>query len=143
MFLFSWPGDESHTSDLWSCYKKLDLFGLKECQDIIVLQKLCPSDSNTTEHWNFFNCFLAALWPALGHYVGDILIHPMLIITFLHFQSKGHGVLGYSQKHFMGENSIFSSRNQLVGYFCAASGRTIGLVIPVDLMITWDMHTIT
>ena len=38
----------------------------------------------------FFNCYLVAPWPALGHYRGDSLTHLMLITAVLHFQPKGH-----------------------------------------------------
>ena len=40
----------------------------------------------------FFNCYLAAPWPTLGHYRGDSLTHPMLITAgfFLHFRPEGH-----------------------------------------------------
>ena len=39
----------------------------------------------------FFNCYLAAPRPTLGHYRGDSLTHPMLITAFfLHFRPEGH-----------------------------------------------------
>ena len=38
----------------------------------------------------FFNCYLAAPRPTLGHFWGDNLTHPMLITAFLHFRAEGH-----------------------------------------------------
>ena len=38
---------------------------------------------------NFFNCYLAAPWPTLGHSQGDSLTDPMLIIAFCLFQPEG------------------------------------------------------
>ena len=56
-----------------------------------------PCQAVHTNHWKtallfiFFNCYLAAPRPTLGHYQGDSLTHPMLIIAFfLHFQPEGH-----------------------------------------------------
>ena len=39
---------------------------------------------------NFFNSYLAAWWPILGHYYGDNLTDPMLITAFFWVQPKGH-----------------------------------------------------
>ena len=41
----------------------------------------------------FFNCYLAAPWPTLGHYRGDSLTHPMLITAFYIFNPKVTGSL--------------------------------------------------
>ena len=41
----------------------------------------------------FFNCYLAAPRPALGHYRGGSLIHPMLITLFYIFDQKVTGSL--------------------------------------------------
>ena len=41
----------------------------------------------------FFNCYLAAPRPALGHYRGGSLIHPMLITVFYIFDPKVTGSL--------------------------------------------------
>ena len=41
----------------------------------------------------FFNCYLAAPWPTLGHYRGDSLTHPMLITAFYIFDLKVTGSL--------------------------------------------------
>ena len=41
----------------------------------------------------FFNCYLAAPWPNLGHYRGDSLTHPMLITVFYIFDPKVTGSL--------------------------------------------------
>ena len=38
----------------------------------------------------FFNCYLAAPWPTLGHSQGDRLTNPMLITVFELFRPKGH-----------------------------------------------------
>ena len=38
----------------------------------------------------FFNCYLAAPQPALGHYRGGSLTHPMLITCVLHIKPEGH-----------------------------------------------------
>ena len=38
----------------------------------------------------FFNFSLAVAWPAMDHYQRNRLTNPMLIITFLQFQHKGH-----------------------------------------------------
>ena len=38
----------------------------------------------------FFNCYLPAPWPTLGHYWGGSPYHPMLIIAFSHIRPKGH-----------------------------------------------------
>ena len=38
----------------------------------------------------FFNCYLAAPRPTLGHYRGDSLTHPILITAFLHIRPEGH-----------------------------------------------------
>ena len=38
----------------------------------------------------FFNCYLAAPWPTLGHYRGVSLTHLMLITGVLHIQPEGH-----------------------------------------------------
>ena len=39
---------------------------------------------------NFFNCYLAAPWPTLGHYREGGLTHPMLIKCALHICPEGH-----------------------------------------------------
>ena len=39
---------------------------------------------------SFFNCYLVAPQPTLGHYREDSLTHPMLITVFYWFQPKGH-----------------------------------------------------
>ena len=41
----------------------------------------------------FFNCYLAAPWPTLGHYQGDSLNHSMLITAFCIFELKVTGKL--------------------------------------------------
>ena len=41
----------------------------------------------------FFNCYLAAPRPTLGHYRGDSLTHPMLITAFYIFDPKVTGSL--------------------------------------------------
>ena len=41
----------------------------------------------------FFNCYLAAPWPTLGHYWGGSLTHPMLIIAFLPIRPEDHWAL--------------------------------------------------
>ena len=41
----------------------------------------------------FFNCYLAAPWPTLGHYQGDSLTHLMLITAFYIFDPKVTGSL--------------------------------------------------
>ena len=41
----------------------------------------------------FFNCYLAAPRPNLGHYRGDSLTHPMLITAFYNFDPKVTGSL--------------------------------------------------
>ena len=41
----------------------------------------------------FFNCSLAATWPALGHYRGGSLNHPMLLNAFYIFDLKVNGNL--------------------------------------------------
>ena len=38
----------------------------------------------------FFNCFLAAPLPTLGHYPEGSLTHAMYIAVFLHIRPKGH-----------------------------------------------------
>ena len=38
----------------------------------------------------FFNCYLAAPRPTLGHYQGGSLTHPMLITAFLYTRPEGH-----------------------------------------------------
>ena len=38
----------------------------------------------------FFNCYLAAPRPTLGHYWGDSLTYPMLITAFYMFKHEGH-----------------------------------------------------
>ena len=38
----------------------------------------------------FFNCYLAAPLPTLGHSQGDSLTNLMLITAFVHIQPKGH-----------------------------------------------------
>ena len=52
---------------------------------------------------HFFNCYLAAPLPALGHYRGDSLTHPMLITVFYildpkvstrTFHGEPHNVVG-------------------------------------------------
>ena len=39
----------------------------------------------------FFNCYLAAPWPTLGHYRGDSLTHLMLITVFCIFDPRVTG----------------------------------------------------
>ena len=41
----------------------------------------------------FFNCYLAAPRPTLGHYRGDSLTHPMLITAFYIFDPRVTGSL--------------------------------------------------
>ena len=38
----------------------------------------------------FFDCYLAALQPTYGHYLGGSLTHLMLITAFLHILPEGH-----------------------------------------------------
>ena len=38
----------------------------------------------------FFNCYLAAPQPTLGHSQGDSLTNPMLITAFVHIRPEGH-----------------------------------------------------
>ena len=38
----------------------------------------------------FFNCYLAAPRPTLGHYRGGSLTHPMLITCVLHIRPEGY-----------------------------------------------------
>ena len=38
----------------------------------------------------FFNCYLAAPRPILGHSQGDSLTNPMLITAFVHIRPEGH-----------------------------------------------------
>ena len=38
----------------------------------------------------FFNCYLAALRPTLGHSQGDSVTNPMLITAFVHIGPKSH-----------------------------------------------------
>ena len=38
----------------------------------------------------FFNCYLAAPRPTLGHSQGDSLTNPMLITVFVHIRPEGH-----------------------------------------------------
>ena len=40
--------------------------------------------------FNFFNCYLAAPRPTLGHYQGGSLTHLMLITSILHIRPEGH-----------------------------------------------------
>ena len=38
----------------------------------------------------FFNCYLAAPRPTLGHSQGDSFTNPMLITAFVHIRPEGH-----------------------------------------------------
>ena len=57
----------------------------------------------------FFNCYLAAPRPTLGHYRGGSLTHPMLITCVLHIQPKGH-------RQPRNEVGSLSSGKHLVGF---------------------------
>ena len=48
---------------------------------------IAPTKPTTND---FFNCYLAAPRPTLGHYLGGSLTYPMLITTFLHIRPDGH-----------------------------------------------------
>ena len=61
---------------------KMDGFVLEEKSSFKML--------GLTFFYFFLNCYLAAPRPALGHYRGDSLTHPMLISAFLHFWLKSH-----------------------------------------------------
>ena len=58
---------------------------------IFVVQNLKNSYSRSRGFFSFFfNCYLAAPRPTLGHYRGGSLTHPMLITCVLHIQPEGH-----------------------------------------------------
>ena len=52
--------------------------------------KFCNSGSCFVFVLFFFNCYLAAPWPTLGHSQGDSLTKPMLITAFELFQVEGY-----------------------------------------------------
>ena len=64
----------------------------------LTLSRLCSWSTGVADrylptlhsHWIFFNCYLAAPWPTLGHYWGGSLTHLMVITCILHIQPEGH-----------------------------------------------------
>ena len=63
-------------------------------------------------HWilsAFFNCYLAAPQPTLGHYQGGSLTHPMLITCILHIWPEG-------QQESHSEVGSLSPSEHLVGF---------------------------
>ena len=58
---------------------------------IFVVQNLKNSYSRSRGFFYFFfNCYLAAPRPTLGHYRGGSLTHPMLITCVLHIRPEGY-----------------------------------------------------
>ena len=67
------------------------------CSKILLTVVIVSSNNSDPEfldvHVIFFNCYLAAPRPTLGHYWGDSLNHPMLITTYYIFDQKVTGSL--------------------------------------------------
>ena len=62
-------------------------------QSKIVCRKLYSKKFNLDDssiYLFLFNCYLAVLWPTLGHSQGDSLANPMLITAFVQVQPEGH-----------------------------------------------------
>ena len=73
---FSLPKSDEDTNDLIS--------------KVRFNQKLFVDRSTNTLSTNFFNCYLAAARPILGHSQGDSLTNPMLITAFYLCQPEDH-----------------------------------------------------
>ena len=75
----------------------------------------------------FFNCYLAAPWPTLGHYWGDSFTNAMFITALHWFQPESH------QEHHKEVGSLSSVRH-LVGFELGIISLLIVMPWPTKLL---------
>ena len=100
-------------------YVNLKLSFIKETTD--TLMSLIPDVAKALkmlECFLFFNCYLAAPWPTLGHSQRDSLTNSLFITEFLLFQPEGH----------------WDSCNRLVHKYEAAFGCNVDVLMAVTFL---------
>ena len=113
------PGSKDSASHVFNFFQISHQYSTKLCKffesgKLCHLWKFVFGDMifRLKNHWilsAFFNCYLAAPQPTLGHYQGGSLTHPMLITCILHIWPEG-------QRESHSEVGSLSPSEHLVGF---------------------------